>query len=265
MDKRLFAETNDPWLLLSRAENWCKVGLLNEAVIASDEAIEMGLKEIFNELGVPQPARLEDTINILEEEGMKFSAQKLLHLRELRDRAERGEEDNLTAFDVEESISEAESFLSKIDDQRERLRQRDVSSQCKGTSSRRKGTTFYKHSGGEEAASLLMLSTLDSRGPLSHSRRDAGQGELEFFTKLLLARAILNFKKRRMPHLIGLLIALLSGAVCCLLAAIGGYGVILMLTGQSFFSIFGLIFDCMLLFVSYLFLKITIYVRNGTR
>lgn len=265
MDKRSSAETNDPWSLLSRAENWYRIGLLNEAVVASDEAVESGLKEVLNELGVQQPVRREETIRVLEEQGVHFSAQRLLHLKELRERADRVEEDNLTKLEVEEAISVAEDFLSKINDQQVSPGERNINSQPKGIPSRRKEAAFNRYHGGEKEATLLMLSALSSKGPISGSRRDAGQAELELFTKLLLARTILDFKKRRVPHLIGLIIALLSGVVCCLLAAIGGYGVVLMFTGQSFFSIFGLIFDCVLLFISYLFLKITICVKSETR
>jgi hypothetical protein len=266
LDKCGSVKTNDPWSLLGRAENWCKIGLLNEAVVACDEAIETELRDLFKELGVPQPIRREETVRILEEEGMKFSARNLLHLRKLRESAELGEEDNLSTLDVEEAISVAEDFLSKISKQQESLRERGIVSRSRAASPKGKEAAFLRRYGGDkEAASLLMLSTLDSRGPRSLLGRDAGQGELEFFTKLLLARAILDFKKRRIPRLVGLLVALTSGAVCCLLGAIGGYGVVMMFTGQSFFSILGLIFDCILLLVSYLFLKITIYVKNETR
>jgi HEPN domain-containing protein len=266
LSKSVSAETRDPWSLLSRAENLSKVGFLNEAVVASDEAVETGLKELFKELGVPQPIRREETVRILEEEGIKFSGQNLLHLRKLREKAEREEGENLTAPEVDEAISAAECFLSKINDQMESSGKREFTSRFKETSSRRREANLNGNfTGAKDLDSLLMLGTLDSSRRIHLPRRDAGQDELEFFTKLLLARTILDFKKKKIPHMIGLFIALLSAATCCLLFGIGGYGIIQILTGESLFSIFGLLFYCLLVFVSYVFLKIAIYVKNETR
>jgi HEPN domain-containing protein len=266
LSKCVSAETRDPWSLLGRAENLIKVGFLNEAVVASDEAVETGLKELFKKLGVPQPARREETVRILEEEGIKFSGQNLLHLRKLREKAEQEEGENLTAPEVDEAISAAECFLSKINDQMESSGKNKLTSRSKGTSSKeREANLNGNFTGSKDMDSLLMLGTLDSSRRIQLPRRDAGQDELEFFTKLLLARTILDFKKKKLPHLIGLSIVLLSAVICCFLCGIGGYGIIQILTGGSLFSIFGLLFCCLLVFVSYLFLKVAIYVKKETR
>jgi hypothetical protein len=236
-------ENADPWSLLTKAENRCKLGLFSEAVITADEAIQAALEAYIDKLDTPLPANREEALQILRGEGVKVSTESALRLTELRKKADRSAvNEDLSSSQAEEAISIAEKILTKIG---ERHTHHTV---------REKETEF-----------MLPVNSLDPIQRFRPLHEGIAQVEPEFVTKLLLARAILNSKRKRIPHFIGLTVMMLSITTCALFGFIGGSGIIITFTGHSLFSIFGLLFDFSLLLIAYLFLKITLYVKGETR
>jgi HEPN domain-containing protein len=233
----------DSWDLLTKAENRCKLGLISEAVIAADEAIEAALRTCFDKLGSPLPSDRKEALRVLRGEGVKVPAQSVLHIGELRKRAERStEKEDVSPSEAEEAISTAESLLTEINEKQ-----------------------FHHAIRERETEFILPVNTPGLVQPFRPLHESIAQVEPEFVTKLLLARAILNTRKKRVPHLIGMTVTVLSALTCSLFGLLGAVGVILSFTGSSFFSIFGLVFDFALLLIAYLFLKIAVYVKGETR
>ncbi len=237
------SEDPDPWNLLTKAENRSKLGLVSEAVITADEAIQAALAAYFDKLDNPLPANREEALQILRGEGVKVSTEGALRLTELRKRAERSAENgDLSSSEAEEAISIAERILTKISEKNVHHTVRE------------KETEF-----------MLPLNNVDALQRFRPLHEGIAQVEPEFVTKLLLARAILNSKRKRIPHFIGLAVMTLSVIICSLFGFIGGSGIIITFMGHSLFSIFGLLFDFFLLLIAYLFLKIALYVKGETR
>ncbi|WXG45015.1 MAG: hypothetical protein WED04_13490 [Promethearchaeati archaeon SRVP18_Atabeyarchaeia-1] len=259
-------KTSEPWALMSKAENWRHLGLQEEAVTAADEAIEVQLKNAFDRLGVPKPTNREEAIRVLGKRGIKLPAAKLIRLSKIREKAGRSEEEGLTMTEVEEAISIAEESISRISEHQESAKgARDSQS-----------LRFKSLNGGNTSDSKFWAGgTTTLRSPQVHSSdlmeipfsryREFGDVEPEFVTKLLLARAILNYREKRMPRLIGLTFVILSMIACSLFGVIGGSGLLLMLTGRVLLSVIGLAFDFMLVLVAYIFLRIALYVKRQTR
>lgn len=256
----------EPWSLLSKAENWRKLGLQDEAVIVADEAIDAQLSDVFSRLGVPKPISREKAIRALKKEGVRLSPRRLMRLKELRERAGRDEGGGLSMSEVDEAISIAEETISKISEQKESVKDVPVSissrvkTLCKGD-----GAHFKFHAGGNAVFTALPFSSSGLTEPHFSYRQDVGQVETEFVTKLLLARAILNYRKKKIPRFIGLTFVVSSMVVCSLFGIVGGSGVLLMLSGRLAFSVVGLGFDFMFLLAAYLFLRMALYVRRETR
>jgi hypothetical protein len=236
-------ETPDPWSLLTKAENRCKLGLISEALIAVDEAVGVALETYFDKQDTPLPAEREEALRIMRGEGVKISVQSVLRLDELRRRAERSADDkDITSTEVEEAISTAEKLLTEINEKQVRspIRKRAA-----------------------ETSSLI--DPPDLIKPLTPLHENIFHVEPEFVTKLLLARAILSTKRKRIPHQFGLIVTVLAVLACSFFGLLGGTGIIMTFASGSLFSIFGLIFDFVLLLIAYLFLKIALYVRGETR
>jgi hypothetical protein len=237
------SENADPWSLLTKAENRCKLGLVSEAVIIADEAIQAALAAYFDNLDTPLPANRVEALQILRREGVKVSTESSLRLTKLRKKAERSaENEDLSSSEAEEAISIAEKVLTNISEKHVHHNVRE------------KETEF-----------TLPVNSLDPIQRFRPLHEGIAQVEPEFVTKLLLARAILNSKKKRIPHFIGLMTMTLSAITCSLFGFIGGSGIIITFMGHSLFSIFGLLFDFFLLLIAYLFLKIALYVKGETR
>lgn len=235
--------TVDPWSLLTKAGNRCKLGLIGEALIAANEAIEVALEVYFDKLDTPLPSERKEALRILRGEGVKVSVQSVLRLDELRRRAEQSAgNDDVTSTEVEEAISTAEKLLTQINEKQVRRPKRLSVSE-----------------------SELQIDSLDLIQPMRPLHQSIVQVEPEFVTKLLLARAILSSKKKRIPHPIGVSITVVAALACLLFGLLGGSGIMVTFSSGSLFSIFGLIFDFALLLIAYFFLKIAVYVRGETR
>jgi hypothetical protein len=235
--------TADPWNLLNKAENRCKLGLISEALVAADEAIEVALRTFFDKLDIPLPSERKEALRILRGEGVKVSVQSALHLSELRKRAERSAADgDISTSEAEDAISKAERLLTQINEKQAPRVTRET-----------------------ETEFTLPINSPDLIEPFRPLHGGIAQVEPEFVTKLLLARAILNAKRKRIPHLVGITVTMLLALTCSLFGLLGASGIILTFTGGSLLSIFGLVFDFALLLIAYLFLKIAVYVKGETR
>jgi hypothetical protein len=236
-------ETADPWNLLTKAENRYKLGLINEAVIATDEAVEVAIETYFDRLDVPLPIEREEALRMMREEGVKVSIRDVVHLDELRRKAEQiAENDDITSAEVEEGISTAEKLLTEINEKQPRRPVRNRETETK--------------------SQIDQPDLIQSLGPI---HENIVHVEPEFVTKLLLARTILSTKRKKIPHQFGLIVTVLALLTCSFFGLLGGTGIIVTFTNGSIFSIFGLIFDFVLLLIAYLFLKIAVYVRGETK
>jgi len=235
--------TPDPWSLLTKAENRYKLGLTSEALIAADEAIELALRTHFDHLDTPFPGQRKEAMNALRAEGIKVPIHKVLRIGELRIREEKSTDDHIIApKEVEEAISTAEKLLTQISEKQDHHSRKGNPAEAKSTIG---------------ATNIIQ--------PLERLPGSILQVEPEFVTKLLLARAILSTKKKRIPHPIGVTITVLAALGSSLFALLGGTGILMTLTEGSLFSIFSLIFDLVLLLIAYLFLKMAVIVRGETR
>jgi hypothetical protein len=217
--------------------------MTSEALIVADEAIEVALKTYFDDLDTPLPSQRKEAMSILREEGVKVSIHEVLRMGELRRKEEKSTDDrNITPKEVEEAISTAEELLTQISEKRD-----------------------HRSRKGNPVESKSTIGASNVVRPLERLSGSILQVEPEFVTKLLLARAILSTKKKKIPHPIGLAITVLAAIGCSMFALLGGSGILIALTNGSLLSIFGLIFDFILLLIAYLFLKIAIVVRGETR
>lgn len=243
MDGSIKYPTPDPWSLLTKAENRYRLGLTGEALIAADEAIEVALKIHFDDVDTPLPSQRKEAMNALRAEGVKVSIDEVLRLSELRRREEKSTYDyNITPKKVEEAISTVEELLTQISEKQSHRSRKGKQVEAKSTNG-----------------------TPNIIQPLERLPGSILQVEPEFVTKLLLARAILSTKKKRIPRPIGLAITVLAVVGCSLFALLGGSGIFNALTDGSLLSIFGLIFDFILLLIAYVFLKIAVVIRGETR
>lgn len=237
------SEVPDAWNLLAKAENRCKLGLTNEAVIIADEAVQAELATYLYKLEAPLPADRKEAMQTLKQIGVGVSTKSLLRLDELGKRAEQVTEDeDLSAHDAEEAISIAENIVTNIGEKNDRQ-------------------TMKR----EETGSTLPIRTLDQVKSLRSPREDGGQFETDFVRKLLLAKAVLSSKKKRIPHFIGSMITILSALICFYFGLMGGSGIIMAFTGNPLFSIFGLLINLLFLLIAYLFLRIAVHVKGETR
>jgi hypothetical protein len=252
----------EPWTLLSKAESWHKLGLQNEAVIAADEAIEAHLNEVFSELGVPKPKEREKVITVLKKEGVRLSVKRLVRLKELREKATLDTSGILSTAEADEAISIAEDIMSKVGERQEPAKHNsDSRASPRATISGTEDDTEF-HSERYKTLTPDSFSSSDLAGLEYLHRKDSRQVDTEFVTKLLLARAILTYKRKRIPRFVGWTLIFISMAVCLMFATLGGTGLILMLSGRLLFSLLPLAFDLMLLLVAYLSLRIALYVRR---
>jgi hypothetical protein len=260
---------SEPWSLLSKAENRHRLGLNDEAVIVADEAIEAQLRNAFESLGVVKPATRENAIRVLRKEGVRLSAERMLRLKEIREKAGQVGGDGLSESEADEAISIAEDSISKISEQqksaKEEAKHEHPHSLRVRASSRGDDKRPRTHPEEDQAPTLPSFESLHLLEQSHSHRKEVGTLETEFVTKLLLARAILNYRKKRIPRIIGLAFAVPLMGASFLLAVIGCAGIILGFFGQSLISVFGLVFDFVYLLIAYLLLKMALYVRRETR
>jgi hypothetical protein len=217
--------------------------LTGEALISADEAVRVALETYFEKLDTSLPSEREEALRIMKAEGVKVSVQSVLHLAELRRRVEQGaENEDINPTEAEEAIMGAEKLLTGISEKPLR------------NSAKKRGT--------ETRSPIYPPDLLQPFAPLHDNIVSV---EPEFVTKLLLARAILNSKRKRIPHLFGLIFTVLAVLACSFFCLLGGTGMIMTFTSGSLFSIFGLIFNLLLLLIAYVFFKIAVYVKGETR
>ena len=228
---------------MAKAEYRCKLGLINEAVIIADEAVQAELVAHLDNLKIPHQNDREEASQILQQEGLATSVKNLLRLTDLRKTAERiADQEILSESDAEEAIAIAENVVTEISEKDE----------CQVA--REKGSEFTVPI---EAANPSKLRKA--------RYEDGTQSETELIRKLLLAKAVLGSNKKRIPRFIGLIIVIMSSLTCLFFGLTGGSGIVMAFTGNTPFSIFGILIDFVFLLIAYFLLKMTVYVKGQTR
>jgi hypothetical protein len=228
---------------LAKAEYRCKLGLINEAVIIADEAVQAELVTHLDNLKIPHQNDREEASQVLQQEGLATSVKNLLRLSDLRKIAEKiADQEILSESDAEEAIAIAENAVTEISEKDERQVARE------------KGSEF-----------TLPIEATNPWQPRRVRYEDGGQSETEFVTKLLLAKAVLSSSKKRIPRFIGLIIIIMSSLTCLFLGLRGGSGIIMAFTGNTPFSIFEILIDFVFLLIAYFLLKMVVYVKGETR
>jgi hypothetical protein len=215
-------------------------------------------------MGVPKPVEPEKKIILLKNEGVAISVKPLVRFRELKEKATHYGGGILSLAEVQEAISIAEDIITKVQETYESAGPKPESGAASRVASKKSKADFRFGSRHTKTTGSSRFDSADLTA-LSYARsEDTGHVDTEFVTKLLLARAILTYRKKRIPRFIGVPLIVISMAACLVLTAVGGSGIMLMFSGRAIFSLIPLVFDFVFLLIAYFFLKVTLSIRRET-